>query len=334
MQKQPIVSESLLFEPLVLDHIQVPNRIVFSPFQENQANRDGTVSPQLLNYYLSIAREGAGVILIESAYVATQGRAYSNQLGISEEKHIEGLYRLVKSIQAEGAVVGLRLTHAGAKTSELLAGEQPVGPSVLNFGKDYNVSREFDDGDLDEIKLFFVHAAERAEEVEADFIEINGAQQFLLDQCLSLRFNSRDDNYGGNIVARMLLTVEIIKAIKARTTSNIPISYQFSIYDKVEEGFVEADLKAMLRVLTNAKVSILHPVNIHVLNKFFDTEETLAEWIGKYSKLPVILEGNIKSPQILKDSIALRKAQLFALDKALFSRPNWFAFLQKKISPA
>jgi hypothetical protein len=90
----------------------------------------------------------------------------------------------------------------------------------------------------------------------------------------------------------------------------------------------------MLRVLNNAKVDILHPVNIHVLNKFFDTEDTLAEWIGKFSKLPVILEGNIKSPQILKDSIALRKDQLFALDKALYSRPNWFAFLQKKISPA
>jgi len=334
VQKQAIVSEAMLFEPMVLDQVQMPNRIVFSPFMEHQANRDGTVSPQLMDYYLNMAREGAGVIIIESAYVASQGRAHSNQLGISEERHIEGLYRLVKAIQAEGAVVGLRLSHAGARTSELLAGEQPVGPSVLNFGKDFDVSREFDDGDVEEIVLFFVHAAERAEEVEANFIEINGAQQTLLDQCLSTRFNTRDDNYGGTIQGRMLLAAEIIKAIKARTTSNIPISYLFSIYDKVEEGFTDADLKGMLRVLTNAKVSLLHPVSLHVLNKFFDTEDTLAEWIARCSKLPILLEGNIKSPQILKEAIGLRRAQLFSLDKALYSRPNWFAFLQKKMSPA
>ena len=46
-----------------------------------------------------------------------------------------------------------------------------------------------------------------------------------------------------------------------------------------------------------------------------------------------IAEGNIKSPQILKETIALGKAQLYALDKVLFTRPNWYAFLQKKIMP-
>src|SRR3990172_9249615 len=111
----------MLFEPFAVDGVQMPNRIVFSPFHENMANRDGTVSPQLMDYYVSIAREGAGVILVESAYVANQGRAHMTQLGISEERHSEGLYRLVKAVQAEGAVVGLRLAHAGAKTSDALA---------------------------------------------------------------------------------------------------------------------------------------------------------------------------------------------------------------------
>lgn len=321
-----------MFEPFTVGGVRIPNRIVYSPFQENMANRDGSVSPQLLDYYTTLAREGSGAVIVESAYVAAQGRTHTNQLGISEERHIEGLYRLVKAVQAEGAVIGLRLSHAGAKTSEALAGEQPVSPSNLYFGKDYDPSREFDDGDIDEIKLFFVHAAERAEEIEADFIEINGAQQYLLDQCLSARYNLRDDKYGGNIVARMTLSVEIIKAIKSRTSSKIPISYLFTIYDKLEDGFSEDDLKVLVRLLGSAKVDLLHPVSIHVLNKFFDTEESLVEWVAKFSKLPIIVEGNIKSPQILKDSIALKKAQLYALDKALFSRPNWFSFLQKKIA--
>jgi 2,4-dienoyl-CoA reductase-like NADH-dependent reductase (Old Yellow Enzyme family) len=80
-------------------------------------------------------------------------------------------------------------------------------------------------------------------------------------------------------------------------------------------------------------VDFFHPVSIHVLNKFFETDETLIEWVGKSTRRPIIAEGNIKSPQILKETLTLSKAQLYALDKVLFTRPNWYAFLQKKISP-
>jgi len=325
--------EATIFDPLSLDGLHIRNRIVYSPFVENQANRDGTVSQQMMDYYVELAREGAGTVIVESAYVANQGRAHMTQLGISEERHLEGLYRLVKSIQAEGAVVGLRLMHAGARTNEHICGEQPLGPSLINFGKDFDTSREFDDGDVEEMRLFFIHAAERAEEVEADFVEINGAQQFLFDQCLSTRFNTRADHYGGSVEARMHLAVEVIKAIKARVSDKLPVSYLFSIHDKMEEGFTEDDLKGMIKALNGAKVDLFHPVSLHVLNKFFETEETLAEWLGKFTKKPVVLEGNIKSPQILKEALALRKAHLFALDRTLFSRPNWYSFLQKKLVP-
>lgn len=322
-----------MFDSLTINHLNLRNRIVFSSFQENQANRDGTISPAMHEYYLTIAREGAGTIILESAYVAKQGRAHPNQFGISSEYQIEGLARLVKDVHKEGAAIAVRISHAGAKTSEAICGEQPVGPSILNFGKDFDTSREFDDGDVEEIALFFVHAAERAEEAGAEFVEINGGQQHLLDQCLSPRFNNRVDSYGGAIEARMAFTTTIIKAIKARISKTVPVSFVFSIHDKLEDGFNEEELKKLVKSLSSAKVDLLHPVPIHILNKFFDTEETLVELVGRFTKIPIIAEGNIKSPQILKEAISLRKAQIFTLDKALFSRPNWYAFLQRKIAP-
>lgn len=321
-----------MFDPVTLANLELRNRIVLSPFQENQANRDGTVSAALYHYYLNLAREGCGLVILESAYVAQQGRATANQLGLSNERHTEGLYRLVKAIQAEGARVGIRLSHAGARTSESICGEQPVGPSIINFGKDYDVSREFDEGDVDEMLLFFVHAAERAEEVEADLIEINGAQQQLLDQCLSSRYNTRYDEYGGTPKERMRLPAEVVRHIRSRISPSLPVSYYFAIHDKLEDGFTEQDLKTVVQELDKAKVDLFHPVSIHVMNKFFETEETLVEWVGKSTKKPIVAEGNIKSPQILKEVLALGKPQLYALDRALFTRPNWHAFLQKKIA--
>lgn len=323
-----------MFEQITLDNkLTVRNRIVFSPYMENMANRDGTVSPQMLNYYTNVAREGAGLVILESAYVAMQGRAHANQLGISEERHVPGLTSLVKALHDEGARVGVRLTHAGARTSEALAGEQPLGPSIINFGKDYDSSREFDEGDVEEMVLFFVHAAERAEEAGADLIEINGAQQHLLDQCMSTRYNTRYDAYGGSIAERMQLAVEIIKAIKSRLSGKLPLSYMFSIHDKLEDGFSEEDMEGLVKALTGSRVDAFHPVSIHVLNKFFDAEQTLVEWIARFSRKPIIAEGNIKSPQILKETLALNKAHLFALDRVLYSRPNWHQFLQKKLAP-
>ena len=323
-----------MFDSVSFDSLQLSNRIALSPFIEYQANRDGTVSTHMMNYYVNMAREGVGLVILESAYVAQQGRSHMHQLGINTERHLESLTRLVKAIQAEGAAVAVRLSHAGARTSEPIIAEQPIGPSIINFGKDYQVSREFDDGDVEEITLYFIHAAERAEEAGVDLIEINGSQQFLLDQCLSNRYNNRLDAYGGGIDQRMNLSVEIIKAIKSRLSTKIPLAYMFSIHDKLEDGFTDADLKGMIKALSNAKVDLFHPISIHVLNKFFETEETLMEWVSKFTKKPLIVEGNIKSPQILKESISLGKAQMYALDKVLFSRPNWYAFLQKKISPA
>ncbi|MDH4249277.1 MAG: NADH:flavin oxidoreductase, partial [Deltaproteobacteria bacterium] len=202
-----------MFDEVTLEgKLTIRNRIALAPYVEFQANKDGSVSTQMAEYYIQMAREGVGLIILESAYVAQQGRAHLNQLGISSEHHVDSLRQLIKKLHAEGAKVALRLSHAGARTSEFIAGEQPVGPSILNFGKDFDACREFDDGDAEEIVLFFLHAAERAEEAGADLIEINGSQQYLLDQCLSSRFNNRADAYGGNIESRMHLAVEIIKA--------------------------------------------------------------------------------------------------------------------------
>ncbi|MDH5751873.1 MAG: NADH:flavin oxidoreductase [Deltaproteobacteria bacterium] len=323
-----------MFEETTLEgKLTLRNRIVFSPYIEYQANKNGTISTHMADFYLQMAREGVGLMIMESAYVTQQGRAHTNQLGISTENHVEGLSRLIKNMHEEGAKVALRLAHAGARTSEMVAGEQPVAPSSINFGKDYDPSREFDDGDIEEIILFFVHAAERAEECGADLIEINGGQMYLLDQCTSGRINNRADNYGGNIEQRMNLAVEIIKAIKSRVSPQMPISYMFSIHDKLEDGFDSNELKGMIKALNSAKVDFYHPVSIHVLNKFFDTEETLVEWVGKLGKKSIIADGNIKSPQILKEAMSLYKSQLFALDKVIFTRPNWYSFLKKKIPP-
>ena len=322
-----------MFTPFESFGIKFRNQILAPPTKENLANHRGIVTGEMIRHYSALAKQGVGTMLTESAFVARQGKMAVGQLGISEEEHLEGLEKLVKAIKKEGACIGIKLSHAGARTSEEVCGENPVGPSLYNFGRDFDLSREFDEGDIEEIILHFVHAAERAQEVGFDFIEINGGDQLLLDQCFSVRFNNRDDDYGSETIKnRLRLTCQIIQAIRDRKSVSIPISYYFSIFDKMEDGFSITDLHETLDLLEKSGVDIFHPFAVHVMNRCFDSEESLLELIGLNTERPLVADGNIKSPQVLLDVLNIDKVQWYVLEKTLLARPNWFNFLKKKVA--
>ena len=312
--------------------VSFKNHLLCSPFIENQADRKGMVTPALIRHYVSMIQQGVGAVIVESAYVSQQGRSNLHQLGISEEEHLPGLSKLVKAVKNEGGVIGISLTHAGAKTSEFICGEQPVSPSGYNFGRDFDTSREFDIGDREEIILHFVHAAERAEEIGMDLIEIHGTDQHLLDQCFSLKFNNRDDEYGpSSLEDRMRLPMEIVNAIKQRDSISRPICYQFSIHEKLEDGFNANELERLIKMLEKNGIDFFHPMPPHILNRIFDQEENLLEWISRFTKKPIIAEGNIKSPLVLKDVSILRLADWYAMERSIYARPQWFQFLKRKL---
>tara|TARA_B100001093_G_scaffold517916_1_gene600943 strand:+ start:1728 stop:2708 length:981 start_codon:yes stop_codon:yes gene_type:complete len=322
-----------MFTPFESFGIKFRNQILAPPTKENLANHRGIVGGEMVRHYSALAKQGVGTMLTESAFVARQGKMATGQLGISEEEHLVGLEKLVKAIKKEGACIGIKLSHAGARTSEEVCGENPVGPSLYNFGRDFDLSREFDEGDIEEIILHFVHAAERAQEVGFDFIEINGGDQLLLDQCFSVRFNNRDDDYGSETIEnRLRLTCQIIQAIRDRKSVSIPISYYFSIFDKMEDGFSITDLHETLELLEKSGVDIFHPFAMHVMNRCFDSEESLLELIGLNTERPLVADGNIKSPQVLLEVLNIDKVQWYVLEKTLLARPNWFNFLKKKVA--
>lgn len=321
-----------LFETFKIGNKRAKNRILVPPYQDDMAQRDGKVSHTIFEHLMRLVREGAGVVVFNSSYVTKQGKSSAFQLGIAEEDHLAGLKNLVTHIKAEGVITGIRLSHAGAKTSEKVCGEQPIGPSSINFGKDFDLSRPFDEDDVEELCLFYAHAIERAEEAGFDFVELNGAQQQLLDQCLHPRHNNREDRFGGKLENRLRLATMLVKAMKERVKNRLMVGYFFSIHDKLEDGFNAKHLKSMIKILEDAGVDMFHPITIHVMNKFFDSEETLLEWVSKYTEKSIIVEGNIKSTQVLKEVLAIDKATMYGIDKALFARPNWYQFLQKKIS--
>ncbi len=322
-----------MFQKFEIGGASFRNRLIVPAIKENQADKKGLAIPAMTRHYRERAIQGAGLVMLESAYVMKQGSSDMHQLGLSSEQHLAKLAVLIKALKREGASVGVSLSHAGAKTTEDICGEEPVAPSRINISKEYSSSREFDASDRQEIIMFFVHAAERAEEAGADFIELNGTQQLLLDQCISSRYNLRDDEYGCKTLQdRFRFVCEIIQAIRERVSPEVPISYHFSLYEKLEEGVTDQDIPEIVSLLDQAGLDIFHPFMPYIMNKFDKSEDNLLALIRQNTPKPIVADGNIKSLQALKDLYEDGNSSMYVLDRALFTmRSTWFSFLKRKI---
>ena len=322
----------LMFTPFESFDIKFRNQILAPPTKENLANHRGVVTGEMIRHYSALAKQGVGTMLTESAFVARQGKMAAGQLGISEEEHLEGLEKLVKAIKKEGACIGIKLSHAGARTSEEVCGENPVGPSLYNFGRDFDLSREFDEETLKKSSYTLFMLQRELKRLDSILLK-SMVETNCSDQCFSVRFNNRDDDYGSETIEnRLRLTCQIIQAIRDRKSVSIPISYYFSIFDKMEDGFSITDLHETLELLEKSGVDIFHPFAVHVMNRCFDSEESLLELIGLNTERPLVADGNIKSPQVLLDVLNIDKVQWYVLEKTLLARPNWFNFLKKKVA--
>src|SRR5512142_2287017 len=106
----------MLFTPLQLRDVALPNRIAVSPMCQYSAE-DGRASDWHLVHLGSRAVGGAGLVVFEATGVEARGRISSADLGIWEDGQVDPLARIVRFVEAQGAVAALQIAHAGRKAS-------------------------------------------------------------------------------------------------------------------------------------------------------------------------------------------------------------------------
>ena len=150
-----------LFDDFSIGDIHFKNRILISLPVRNNAKKNGALSSFIVDNINRLIAGGVGTIILDSVCISRQGKSHNFQLEMNEE-YINDFRSLVRHVKEEGVVLGIRLTHCGAKTSEAICGETPVSSSIINFGKDFSQSCSFDQYGAEEIVLNFKHAAEQS----------------------------------------------------------------------------------------------------------------------------------------------------------------------------
>ncbi|CAL8897800.1 NADH:flavin oxidoreductase/NADH oxidase [Kocuria varians] len=253
---------SSLFEPLTLRDLTVRNRLWIPPMCQYSAfERDGVLTNWHLVHYGSLARGGAGALIVEASAVVPEGRISDRDLGLWNDEQRDALVRTVDFAHGQGAAIGIQLAHAGRKASTHAAwgtakpgmsmtteegGWQTVGPSTVAY-PGLEVPHALDHRGIDDVVSAFAASARRAVDAGMDFVELHGAHGYLLHQFLSPLSNHRQDEYGGSLENRARLLLRTVDAVRAVLPDGMPLLVRLSGTEWTEGG---ADIEETAQVAT------------------------------------------------------------------------------------
>ncbi|MGD8784014.1 MAG: alkene reductase [Thioalkalispiraceae bacterium] len=212
----------MLFTPIKVGDLELPNRMVMAPMTRNRANQEN--APHSLNTKYYQQRASAGLIITEASQVSADGVGYPATPGIYSDAQVKGWREITDAVHAEGGHIFIQLWYCGRISHpDLLPNRQtPVAPSAIQPEgeaftyeglKPFVTPRALDTDEIPAIVAQYRHAAQMARQAGFDGIEVHGANGYLVDQFLRDGSNQRTDRYGGSVANRMRFLNEVLDAV-------------------------------------------------------------------------------------------------------------------------
>ena len=321
-----------LSTPIAINKTIIKNRFVMPPMVTNLADADGSVTPNLLRHYVTRAKGGVGLIIVEATFIRPDGRGFINGLGIHSDAMIPGLTRLTEEVHAAGAKIAVQLIHAGRQTNAALAGAQPVAASPMACAQMRETPHELSRAEIAVLEDDFALAAVRAQQAGFDGVELHGAHGYLIACFLSPFSNHRTDEYGGGLRSRARMAVETIQKVRQAVGEDYPILFRISADECLRGGLTLTQTKAIAPMLVEAGVDAIHvsvssyatPGDPHIAPMEADMAPLvpMAEGIKKVVPVPVIAVNRIHDPLVAEQVLSEGRADMIAMGRALLADPD------------
>ena len=205
----------------------------------------------------------------EAAAVTPEGRITPHDLGVWSERHFEPLARIARFLDAQGAIAGIQLAHAGRKASThrpwagrgaapaALGGWRPVAPSAIAFGGGYATPEELSAEGIAALRQAFAAAARRAYAAGFRAIEIHAAHGYLFHEFLSPLSNARADAYGGSFENRTRFLRDCVAAVRSALAEPCPLFVRISATDWTDGGWDLDQSVELARQLKSLGVDVI-----------------------------------------------------------------------------
>lgn len=340
-----------LFEPYSLRSVTLRNRIVVSPMC-NYVAVDGVLTDWHLVHYASLARGGAGLVIVEATAVSPEGRISPGDSGLWNDTQAGVLTRVAASIKAAGAVPGIQLAHAGRKASanrpwegdDSIAegdprGWETIAPSAIALGGLLpKVPREITVDEIKRVQADYVSAAKRALAAGFEFLQLHFAHGYLAASFLNDHSNHRTDSYGGNLENRSRFLLETVDAVRAVWPEHLPLSVRLGVIE-----FDARDEETVANAIVVAQAFKKSGVDLLDLSMGFTTLDVnipwgtpafmspVAEQFRREIDMPMSSSWGFDTPEIAERAVSEGPLDLVMVGKAHLANPHWPYYAARKL---
>lgn len=217
-----------LFEPIKIKNVEVKNRLFVPPMVVNFCGPNGEITEEFIKYHEEKAKGGFGLITIEQAAISKEGKGHPGQPVLWSDDVIDGLTEFTTRMHAAGAKVNVQINHAGRQALSAITGGELVGPSAVRDPYLMDTPRELTKEEIKEIIEEFGEAALRAKKAGFDMIMEHAHHGYLIGSFLSPYSNKRTDEYGGSLLNRARLMMEVYHKMREKVGPDYPIGIRFS----------------------------------------------------------------------------------------------------------
>lgn len=263
-----------LWQPVRVGELDLPHRLAMAPMTRDRSQPDGTPSELNAAYYAQ--RASMALIVSEGTQPSEDGQGYLLTPGIHSDEHIRGWRTVTDGVHRDGGRLVIQLMHVGrvSHPDNTPHGRQAVAPSAVAPATPMFTAagmqpipqpRELSTTEVGGVVEDFRAAARAAVDAGADGVEIHAANGYLLHQFLSSNVNRRSDAYGGSILNRTRLSVEVAAAVADEIgpgRTGIRISPGNPLNDIVEED-VDELYPALVSALAPLDLAYLHLASGH-----------------------------------------------------------------------
>ncbi len=324
-----------LFEPTRIAGMELRNRLVMAPMENQYAAPDGVPGERTIAYFEARARGGVGLITTGASCIDPRHKEIPSSFHFGSDDVIDAHRALTEAVHAHGARIQPQIAHAGPDgVAPQVHGIESLGPSAIQSYLTGTTSRELAPEEFQTILDQYRAAARRVREAGYDGIELHAAHGYmLLGSFLTPWRNARRDEYGAATEdGRLRAPIEAIRAIKAEVGDDFPLTLRISGYERVAGGRASPDTASLAPTLVDAGVDAFH-VSGGVIDRFVTKmvsgahePDALNRAQARALKLavdvPVMVVGRIHGPELAEEILAAGDADLVVMGRPLLADPE------------
>ena len=315
-----------LLEPFHFKSLTLRNRMVMGAMHTRIETLDRPVE-RMTAFFEARAKGEAGLILTGGFAPNAVGKMEADAPVMDVNTPLEHHRPITDAVHAAGSRIVMQLLHAGRYAKH----DQCVGPSAIRAPINRHAPRAMTLGDIQSTIKDFATSAKRAQEAGYDGLEIMGSEGYLLNEFTCRATNVREDAYGGSFDNRILLPLEIVRAVRAATGPDFLMVFRISSIDLVEGGMSGDETASYAQALERAGVDILntgigwHEAAIPTIAQSVPR----AAWafairnIKQAVTIPVIASNRINTPEVAEALLADGTCDFVSMARPFLADPEF-----------